>query len=122
MINSSLPRIAGLVLGLSVMMAMPAGADALRDQIAPTGKLRVAIAISQAGGAFWSRRAEGEGGGYTGVPVALGRAMAAQLGVPVDMSRTRIPARSSMPRRAPGTSPSCRRTRSGKARCRSADL
>jgi polar amino acid transport system substrate-binding protein len=84
MSNPSLLRIAGLVLGLSVAMAMPAGADALKDQIAPTGKLRVAIAISPAGGAFWSRRAEGEGGGYTGVPVALGRAMAAQLGVPVE--------------------------------------
>ena len=84
MLNPSLPRIAGLVLALSVAKAMPAGADALRDEIAPTGKLRVAIAISPAGGAFWSRRAEGEGGGYTGVPVALGRAMAAQLGVPVE--------------------------------------
>lgn len=84
MFSPSLPRIAGLVLGLFVMMAMPAGADALNDQVAPTGKLRVAIAISPAGGAFWSRRAEGEGGGYTGVPVALGRAMAAQLGVPVE--------------------------------------
>ena len=78
----SLPRIAGLVLGLSVAMAAPAGADALRDQIAPTGKLRVAIAISPAGGAFWSTRTPE--GGYAGVPVALGRAMAAQLGVPVE--------------------------------------
>ena len=82
MFNPSLPRIAGLVLGLSVTMAMPAGADALRDQIAPTGKLRVAIAISPAGGAFWSTRTQE--GGYAGVPVALGRAMAAQLGVPVE--------------------------------------
>jgi len=82
MFNSSLPRIAGLVLALSVTMAMPAGADALRDQIAPTGKLRVAIAISPAGGAFWSTRTQE--GGYAGVPVALGRAMAAQLGVPVE--------------------------------------
>ncbi len=82
MSNPSLPRIAGLVLGLSVAMAMPAGADALRDEIAPTGKLRVAIAISPAGGAFWSTRTEG--GGYAGVPVALGRAMAAQLGVSVE--------------------------------------
>ena len=82
MFNSSLPRIAGLVLGLSVAMAMPASADALKDQIAPTGKLRVAIAISPAGGAFWSTR--NEAGGYSGVPVALGKEMAAQLGVPVE--------------------------------------
>lgn len=80
--NPSLPRLAGLVLGLSVTMTIPACADALRDEIAPTGKLRVAIAISPAGGAFWSTRSEA--GGYAGVPVALGREMAAQLGVPVE--------------------------------------
>ena len=59
-----------------------AGADALKDEIAPTGKLRVAIAISPAGGAFWSTKTES--GGYAGVPVALGKAMADQLGVPVE--------------------------------------
>src|SRR5882724_2314991 len=82
MSNRSLPRIAGLVLGISVMMAVPARADALRDEIAPTGKLRVAIAISPAGGAFWSTKSEA--GGYAGVPVDLGKEMAAQLGVPVE--------------------------------------
>src|SRR5258708_32092599 len=78
----SLPRIAGLVLGVSVMMAVPASADPLKDEIAPTGKLRVAIAISPAGGAFWSTKSEA--GGYAGVPVDLGKEMAAQLGVPVE--------------------------------------
>lgn len=63
------------------MIAMPANADALKDEIAPTGKLRVAIAISPAGGAFWSTKTES---GYAGVPVDLGKAMAAQLGVPVE--------------------------------------
>src|SRR5258705_5630446 len=81
MSNRSLPRIAGLILGVSVMMAVPASADALKDEIAPTGKLRVAIAISAAGGAFWSTKTES---GYAGVPVDLGREMAAQLGVPVE--------------------------------------
>ena len=52
MSNQSLPRMAGLILGISMMIAGPAGADALKDEIAPTGKLRVAIAISPAGGAF----------------------------------------------------------------------
>lgn len=70
---------AGLVLAAAV--AMPALADGLKDEIAPTGKLRVAIAISPAGGAFWSTRTEA---GYAGVPVDLGREMAAQLGVPVE--------------------------------------
>ncbi|MCK1720919.1 transporter substrate-binding domain-containing protein [Bradyrhizobium sp. 141] len=71
--------LAGLV--LAAMVAMPALADALKDEIAPTGKLRVAIAISPAGGAFWSTKTES---GYAGVPVDLGKAMAAQLGVSVE--------------------------------------
>jgi len=76
-----MPRLAGLCLGFLVATAGLAGGDALKDQIAPTGKLRVAIAISPAGGAFWSRKTET---GYAGVPVDLGKEMAAQLGVPVD--------------------------------------
>jgi polar amino acid transport system substrate-binding protein len=71
--------LAGFVLAAAV--AMPALADGLKDEIAPTGKLRVAIAISPAGGAFWSTRTEA---GYAGVPVDLGKEMAAQLGVPVE--------------------------------------
>ena len=82
MFNQSVPRIAGLILGVSVMMAVPASADALKDEIAPTGKLRVAIGISAAGGAYWSNK--NEAGGYTGVPVELGPEMAAQLGLPVE--------------------------------------
>ena len=68
-------------LALAAMVAMPALADGLKDEIAPTGKLRVAIAISPAGGAFWSTKTDA---GYAGVPVDLGKAMAAQLGVPVE--------------------------------------
>lgn len=66
---------------LAAMLAMPALANDLKDEIAPTGKLRVAIAISPAGGAFWSTKTDA---GYAGVPVDLGKAMAAQLGVPVE--------------------------------------
>src|ERR1700749_3838157 len=80
MFVQSVPYLAGLVLAVS-MIAVPASADALKDEIAPTGKLRVAIAISPAGGAFWSTRTES---GYAGVPVDLGKEMAAQLGVPVE--------------------------------------
>src|SRR4051795_8391318 len=82
MFNDALPRLAGLILGVSVMMVGPARADALKDEIAPTGKLRVAIAISTAGGAFWSTRTVS--GGYAGVSVDLGKEMAGQLGVPVE--------------------------------------
>jgi polar amino acid transport system substrate-binding protein len=79
--SSQLRLVAGLVLG-AIIMVVPANADALKDEIAPTGKLRVAIAISSAGGAFWSNKSEA--GGYSGVPVDLGREMAAQLGVSVE--------------------------------------
>jgi polar amino acid transport system substrate-binding protein len=82
MSNQSLLRIASFIVGVSMMMAGPAGADGLKDEIAPTGKLRVAIAISPAGGAFWSTKTEA--GGYAGVPVDLGKEMAAQLGVSVE--------------------------------------
>src|SRR4051794_12962998 len=82
MFDRNLPSLCGLVLGVSMMMAAPAGADPLKDEIAPTGKLRVGIAISPAGGAFWSTKTEA--GGYAGVPVDLGKEMAAQLGVPVE--------------------------------------
>jgi polar amino acid transport system substrate-binding protein len=82
MCDLSLPRIAGLILGVAVMMAGPVRADALKDQLVPTGKLRVALGISPAGGAYWSTRTET--GGYAGVPVDLGKAMADQLGVPVE--------------------------------------
>jgi len=77
----SVPGLAGLMLGV-VMMAMPASAEDLKSEIAPTGKLRVAIGISAAGGAFWSNK--NNSGGYSGVPVDLGKDMAAQLGVPVE--------------------------------------
>ncbi len=80
--DHTLPRIAGLILGVSIMMTGTARADALKDEIAPTGKLRVAIGISPAGGAYWSTRTET--GGYAGVPVDLGKAMADQLGLPVE--------------------------------------
>ena len=118
MFNRSLLRLAVLILGASVMMAVPAGADPLKDEIAPTGKLRVAIAISPAGGAFWSTR--NDAGGYAGVPVDLGREMAAELGVPVEYvayqnSGQIVDAVST----GPGMSASCRRIRSARRGCRS---
>jgi polar amino acid transport system substrate-binding protein len=65
-----------------MMMTGRASADALKDEIAPTGKLRVAIGISPAGGAYWSTR--NQDGSYAGVPVDLGKEMADQLGMPVE--------------------------------------
>jgi polar amino acid transport system substrate-binding protein len=70
-----------LIFGALLMMAGPANADPLKDEIAPTGKLRVAIAISPAGGAFWSTR--DEAGNVAGVPVDLGKEIGRQLSLPV---------------------------------------
>jgi polar amino acid transport system substrate-binding protein len=81
MSKRSLLRCAILVMG-AMMMAIPAQANGLKDDIAPTGKLRVALGISAAGGAFWCTKTES--GGYAGVPVDLGKALAAQIGVPVE--------------------------------------
>src|SRR6516162_9172391 len=71
-----------LLLCFAAVLVGKARADELRSEIAPTGKLRVAIGISAAGGAFWSTKTAG--GGYAGVPVDLGGEMAAQLGLPVE--------------------------------------
>jgi polar amino acid transport system substrate-binding protein len=75
------PRVGGFILGVAILMSGPVSADPLKDEIAPTGKLRVAIGISPAGGAYWSTKTQN---GYAGVPVDLGKAMAEQLGVPVE--------------------------------------
>jgi polar amino acid transport system substrate-binding protein len=75
------PYAAGMAVMFAMMMAVPARAEGLKDELTPTGKLRVAIAISPAGGAFWSTKKDS---GYAGVPVDLGREMAAQLGVAVE--------------------------------------
>lgn len=78
---SNMLRIAALGLAMMATGTMEARAEDVKSELAPTGKLRVAIGISPAGGAFWSTKTEG---GYAGVPVDLGKALAAELGVPVD--------------------------------------
>src|SRR5579872_4930701 len=77
----SLARFAALVLSAALVTGGFANADPLKDEIAPTGKLRVAIGISPAGGAYWSTKTET---GYAGVPVDLGKALADQLGIAVE--------------------------------------
>jgi polar amino acid transport system substrate-binding protein len=52
---------------------------AVMQQLAPTGKLRVAIAVAPAPSAQFAVK---DGDGYKGVAVALGNALAAKLGVP----------------------------------------
>jgi polar amino acid transport system substrate-binding protein len=52
--------------------------------IAPTGKLRIAIAISPAPGPFWAGR-DPKTGEPRGVAIDLGRAMARDLGISADL-------------------------------------
>jgi len=52
---------------------------AVMQQLAPTGKLRVAIAVAPAPSAQFAIK---DGDGYKGVAVALGHALADKLGVP----------------------------------------
>src|SRR5690242_16646175 len=73
----------------AVMMAMVAGGmaaddEATRKELAPTGKLRVAIAVGPAASALWCVR-DGATGKARGVPVELGIALAQKLNVPVDL-------------------------------------
>jgi polar amino acid transport system substrate-binding protein len=74
-------RDAALAAAVITFVGNTACAAGLKDEIAPTGKLRVAIAVGPAGGAFWCVKSDS---GYAGVPVELGKAMAAQVGVPVE--------------------------------------
>jgi polar amino acid transport system substrate-binding protein len=62
----------------------PATADdaAAKKELAPTGKLRVGIAVAPTPGA--GNVAPNAGGGYRGVAVDLGEELAAKLGVPAE--------------------------------------
>ena len=61
---------------------MKAG-DAPLNELAPMGKLRVAIAVGPAASALWTVR-DPQTGRPRGVPVDLGTALAQKLGVPVE--------------------------------------
>ena len=70
----------------AVMLAcgifMPAKADVMKE-LAPTGKLRVAIAVAPAPSALYAIK-DDTTGQYRGVTVELGSALAKKLGVPVE--------------------------------------
>ncbi len=60
-----------------------AASDAAIRELAPTGKLRVGIAVGPSASALWTvRDATGK---PKGVPIELGTAMAQKLGVPVEL-------------------------------------
>jgi polar amino acid transport system substrate-binding protein len=73
----------------SVIMTMATGSASADDsavikELAPTGKLRVAIAVGPAPSALWTVR-DAASGKARGVPVTLGTALAQKLKVPVEM-------------------------------------
>jgi polar amino acid transport system substrate-binding protein len=61
---------------------VPAKADVM-EELAPTGKLRVAIAVAPAPSALYAIKDEATGK-YRGVTVELGSTIAKKLGVPVE--------------------------------------
>jgi polar amino acid transport system substrate-binding protein len=77
----------GLCIVLATLLAFAVGAaaaddEAARKELAPTGKLRVGIAVAPTPGAGnVARAADGE---YRGVAVDLGSELAGKLGVPVE--------------------------------------
>lgn len=56
--------------------------DAVLKELAPTGKLRLAIAVAPAPSAQFAIK---DGDSYRGVAVTLGRALARKLGVPIEI-------------------------------------
>ena len=79
-------KLAGLVLGLCALAelvgaASAADADLLRE-IAPTGKIRVAVAVAPTPSAFWATK-DATTGELRGVTLELGRALATKLDLPV---------------------------------------
>ena len=65
----------------------PASMSNAAAELAPTGKLRVAIAIAPAPSAQFA--VKDDAGNYRGVAIILGRALAEKLGVPVETHRSR---------------------------------
>jgi len=61
-----------------------ATAEAATTELAPTGRLRVAVAVGPSPSALWTVR-DPATGKPKGVPVELGTAMAQKLGVPVEL-------------------------------------
>src|SRR4030095_208993 len=67
---------------LTFAFVTPTKADVVKE-LAPTGKLRVAIAVGPAPSALYAIKDDATGQ-YRGVTVELGSAMAKKLGVPVE--------------------------------------
>ena len=79
------PGLLAIALSLAIVVAVPlkAGAEEVRD-IAPTGSLRVAVAVGPAASAFWATR-DPATGKPRGVTVELAKAAADRLHVPLQL-------------------------------------
>lgn len=78
------PARLAVVACFALLLVVPTlvAADPAKDELAPSGRLRVALAISSLGGPFWS--AKDAAGKPSGVPVDLGKELARRIGVPVE--------------------------------------
>src|ERR1051325_7746059 len=71
------------LVALMALLAAPVRADdaVAKRELAPHGKLRVAIAVGPPPSALYAVK---DGAGYRGVTIVLGTALAQKLGVPVE--------------------------------------
>ena len=78
-------RLAGLVIASLLMAhsASPPASAAARTELAPTGKLRVAIAVGPAPSGIYALKDEATGT-YRGVTIDLSAELAEKLGVPIE--------------------------------------
>jgi polar amino acid transport system substrate-binding protein len=85
-------RMRGLILAGALWLGACASTPAVPvADIAPTGALRVAVAVGPSPSAFWATR-DPASGRAAGVTVELGKAAAASLGVPVNIVEYRTSA------------------------------
>jgi len=75
-------KLFGLMFALSIGTGAAAVEDSVMKELVPTGKLRFAIAVSLAPSALYVIK--GASGGYRGVAIDLGSALAQKLGVSVE--------------------------------------
>src|SRR5260370_42226470 len=73
-------KLFGLMFALSIGTGAAAVEDSVMKKLVTTGKLRVAIAVSPGPSALYVIK--GASGGYRGVAIDLGSALAQKLGVP----------------------------------------
>jgi polar amino acid transport system substrate-binding protein len=76
-------RLSGILAALALTTSFALAQSPPLHELAPTGKLRVGIAIAPTGSAFWATR-DAASGKPRGVTIDLGAALAQKLGVPVE--------------------------------------